>query len=50
MGGDEAEKPGTHRARADTLGDQSDVDDDSEAVQELRRREIAERSFEGSVL
>lgn len=39
-----------HRARADTLGDQSDVDDDSEAVQEIRRRESAERSFEGNAL
>lgn len=38
------------RARADTLGDQSDVDDDSDAVQEIRRQEIADRSFEGSVL
>ena len=38
------------RARADTLGDQSDVDDDSDAVQEIRRQEIADRSYEGSVL
>jgi len=38
------------RARADTLGDQSDVDDDDEAVQECRRQEIADRSYEGSVL
>lgn len=38
------------RARADTLGDQSDVDDDDEAVQEIRRQEIADRSYEGSVL
>ena len=39
-----------HRARADTLGDQSDVDDDDEAVQEIRRQEIADKSYEGSVL
>ena len=39
-----------NRARADTLGDQSDADDDNEAVQEIRRQEIADTSYEGSVL
>lgn len=39
-----------YRARADTLGDQSDVDDDTEEVQEIKRQEIADKSFEGSVL
>lgn len=39
-----------YRARADTLGDQSDVDDDTEEVQDIKRQEIADKSFEGSVL
>lgn len=39
-----------NRARADTLGDQSDVDDDDEAVQEVRRQEVPDSSYEGSVL
>ncbi len=47
--GDDSSKQ-HNRARADTLGDQSDVDDDDEAVQEIRRQEIADRSYEGSVL
>ena len=38
-----------YRARADTLGDQSDVDDDTEEVQEIKRQEIADKSVEGSV-
>ena len=38
-----------YRARADTLGDQSDVDDDTEEIQEIKRQEIADKSFEGSV-
>lgn len=38
------------RARADILGDQSDFDDDDEAVQDIRRQEIADKSYEGSVL
>ena len=44
----EGNKP--YRARADTLGDQSDVDDDNEEMQEIKRQEIADKSFEGSVL
>lgn len=39
-----------YRARADTLGDQSDVDDDTDEIQEIKRQEIADKSFEGSVL
>ena len=39
-----------YRARADTLGDQSDVDDDNAEVQEIKRQEIADKSIEGSVL
>ena len=38
-----------YRARADTLGDQSDVDDDTEEIQEIKRQEIADKSVEGSV-
>lgn len=44
------EQPPTRHARADALGDQSDVDDDDDEVQEIRRQEIADRSYEGSVL
>ena len=39
----------SYRARADTLGDQSDVDDDTEEIQEIKRQEIADKSVEGSV-
>ena len=44
------EAPRRYRARADTLGDHSDVDDDSAEVMELKRQEIVDKSFEGSVL
>ena len=44
-----AKSPRRYRARADTLGDQSDVDDDTAEVQEIKRQEIADKSVEGSV-
>lgn len=45
----EGEGLGAERARADALGDQSDVDDEG-GGREVEREEARDRSFEGSVL